>query len=93
MRQYNRTTATRPEHGRVGSRILPVEHTETWVGRSVYEQAVRRPNDTNANGDRPTRETSGDRGRLTLNRGGILPPDSITTTTATEATKERGRQQ
>ena len=55
------------------------------VGRSCCHGTKQRPNDTNANGDRPTRKTSGNRGRQTLNRGGILQR-SVT------ASREQGRQ-
>lgn len=86
---HNPTKATGREHDRVGNRTLPVENTGTWVDDNAHGLVERRPNDTNANGDRPSRETSGDRGRLIQNRGGTLPHDSPTTPTATEA--KRGR--
>lgn len=54
---HNPTKATGREHDRVGSRTLPVEHTATWVDDNAHGLVERRPNDTNANGDRPTRET------------------------------------
>lgn len=89
MRHHNQTKATRREHDRVRVRTLPVEHSGTKVDRHTLEVAERRTNDINANGDRPTRETSGDHGRHTRNGGGTLPQNPHTQQTATEA--KRGR--
>lgn len=54
------------------------EVAATRVDGHAYGQAERRTNDTNATGDRPKRETSGDRGRQTQNSGGTLEDDCLT---------------
>lgn len=41
--------------------------------RHALERGAQRTNDTNAIGDRPMKQTSGDRGRQTLNSGGRVP--------------------
>lgn len=75
--------------GHIGNRALLVKHTETWVERHAIEHDARRTNDTNANGDRPARETPGDHERQTQNSGGTLPANSQSETKTTEA--KRGR--
>jgi hypothetical protein len=70
--------AERREQGHVGIRALLVEHSGTKVEPHAYELGARRTNDTNATGDRPIRETSGDLERHTLNRGGTRTTDPLT---------------
>lgn len=70
-------------------RVAPprVEVAETRVDHHASGLVERRTNDTNATGDRPMRETSGDLERQTLNRGGTLERDCLT---ATEASPRGG---
>ena len=81
---HNTTKAQSREHGHVGSRALLVEHSGTKVERLCDEQGARRTNDTNANGDCLTRETSGHQERQTLKREGTRSTDSDTRTRTTE---------
>ena len=55
-----------------------VEVAVTRVDHHALGLVERRTNDTNATGDRPKRETSGDLERQTLNRGGTLERDCLT---------------
>lgn len=68
-------------HARIGVRTRSEEHSGTRVDDPASERVERRTNDTNANGDRPLRETSGDRGRQTQNRGGTRTTDPHMNTT------------
>lgn len=43
--------------------------------RRALERDAQRMNDTNTKGDRPMKQTSGDRGRQTLNSGGRVPAE------------------
>ena len=84
MLSHNRTKTSSREQGHIGIRALLAEHSGTRVEPHVNEQGARRTNDTNANGDCPTRETSGHQGRQTLKREGTRTTDSNTNTRTTE---------